>query len=134
MDDKNDKNHELVICDSGKLWEIVRRGLYRTEEVTSSGHWRPAPKSQPDEWVANVQASTPFGRQSKSWSELPPVPPVPPVPPTVVVRTPLQNIAAVEINILKSELTADDAKHAAREKARAAMEAAIAAYRAAENL
>ena len=102
---------DRVIRDSrAELWSAVRDGIVWSTDLTPDGKLRPSLAPTPENsqaWAAQVQASTPFGRQ-ESWRQtLSIVPPSPTEPP---VRTPL---GEVHVNILRSELGADDRKRAA---------------------
>lgn len=102
---------DRVIRDSrAELWSAVREGIVWSTDLTPDGKLRPSLAPTPENsraWAIEVQASTPFGRQ-ESWRQtLSIVPPSPNGPP---VRTPL---GEVHVNILRSELGADDRKRAA---------------------
>ena len=111
---------DRVIRDSNsELWRAVREGLVWSTDVLPNGQLRPSLAPTPESsqaWAQAVQASTPFGRQTRPSMHLSVVPPSPTTPVTPA-RRPLGEIQAAKVNVLQRELSKDDRKRAAEDAA-----------------
>ena len=125
---------EPVFYDSNiNLWAAVREGIVDSTDVTRSGRLRAdmsieLPVPSPTNWAANIQATSPYGLQSRPFGNSAPTtptiikqtpehPPPAPVRPVRHVRKALgevtnhNSVEAVQIHILKMELADEERAH-----------------------